>query len=181
MPSITPTPIPEPRQPMPGEPGMMPHDFVPPDFGELLEQMLDERNLSQRAFSEMVGTSHTQVRRIIEGERTPPERDELLRWAEKLSLSGERRDIFVGSGTSARAKRKADTSDYVRDLERKLAKAVRDAERAETRSTHARDTLLMYATLFDQTVALLSERGVELPQSLQQLVAQLRDRIGKLR
>ncbi len=176
--ATSPTPMPHPELP---DAAMPMSYFVPPDFGDLLQQLLDEpkRQWSQRHFAELAGVSHTQVRRIIDGERTPDPED-LEKWAQIFKLDGKHRHQFIESGRSARAKGKADSSDYVQGLEKKLQNMERSVEKAEQRASQAIQSLGLASAIIDQLIAQLRQSGAKIPESVDQAATQIRDQVRTL-
>jgi len=86
---------------------------MPADFTALLEQHLQARKLSLRAFAEAVGMHFANVHKVAQGNRKPP-LDRIELWARELGLKKQEAEAFVLAAHLAHA------TDLVREYVRKL-------------------------------------------------------------
>lgn len=95
----------------------------PTPFGAILLSHLKQhrpKKLSGRQFSVLVSQPNSMISRIIYGERRPNP-DLLPHWAKVLRLDEQQAAAFIEAGRSARAKGKADSTDYISELEERIA------------------------------------------------------------
>jgi len=66
-------------------------------FGELLTHFLEARKRDDRSFARQVGYDNSLIGKVKRGTRRPPAND-LIKWADALTLDGSDRDDFLEAG-----------------------------------------------------------------------------------
>lgn len=85
-----------------------------PPFDQLLRNLLLEAKMSQREFARRVNRDSGYLNRVAMGRRGPPDRG-LETWADRLQLTGQKRDQFLLAAAIARSPKAVQS--YIRRLE----------------------------------------------------------------
>jgi transcriptional regulator with XRE-family HTH domain len=137
----------------------------PVTYGTTLAELLDRRGLTIRGFAKSAGVSHTLIRKIISGEKTPHP-DDLIKWAEYFQLSGDDRQHFIDLGRSARAKGKKDSANYIAEV--------------ETSVKRLESALSVALAHLRTSVVLLEQKGVQVPRGMSKALRDLDELLDAL-